>query len=50
MAGDCMENVWGMCRGVMGVHMGYCWMVMIGRWVLRCMAMVRDLSGTFVGS
>ena len=50
MVGDCMGNVWGMCGGVMGVHMGYCWMVMIGRRVLRVMAMVRDLSGIFVGS
>jgi len=34
----------------MGVHMGYCWMVMIERRVLRVMAMVRDLSGILVGS
>ena len=50
MVGDCMGNVWGMCWGVMEVHMVYCWMVMIGRRVLRVMAMVRDLSGIFVGS
>ena len=44
-----MGIVWGMCGGVMGVHMGYCWKVWIGRRVLRVMAMVRDLSGILVG-
>ena len=32
-----------------GFHRGYRWMVLVGRRVLRVMAMVRDLSGILVG-
>ena len=31
----------------MGGHRRYCWMFLVGRRVLRVMAMVRDLSGTY---
>ena len=37
----------GICGDGMGGHRRYCWMVLVGRRVLRVMAMVRDLSGTY---